>query len=253
MAKPDPLFDLGAKRLLIVGAAGEIGAGMARALAARGARLALGDLAGDDLGAIAEEVDAALAAGIDVTDEGAVERFVLDAAAALGGVDGLVNAAGILPIAKAEVLAPESFRTCIDVNLTGAFLLAVAARRAMLETGGGGAQVHLASVSSFVANPGYAAYASSKAGLSHLVRVLAREWARDGITVNALAPSMLEQGMAAGFLTEPRFRERVVAEIPLRRLATVEDLIGPLVMLLGQGGQYVTGQTIPVDGGRTLV
>jgi NAD(P)-dependent dehydrogenase (short-subunit alcohol dehydrogenase family) len=237
-------FDVTGRRVLLVGAAGHVGRGLAKALSGAGARLALGDL---DAGAL----DAApFSAAVDVTDEAAVAGFVDAAAEALGGVDALVNAAGLLPIAKADALAPADFRACLDVNLTGAFLLATAARRHM---GEGATQVHVASVSSLVANPGYAAYAASKAGLAHLVRVLAREWARDGITVNALAPSMLEEGMAAHYLADPRFRERALSEIPLRRFATVEDLAGPLQMLLSPAGGYITGQVIPVDGGRTIV
>lgn len=240
----DPLFALQGRRIVVIGAAGEIGRGLAGALAARDARVLVGDLAVPDVPG-AHHADR-----VDVTDEADVARFAEEAAEALGGVDALVNAAGILPVAKADQLEPERFRTCLDVNLTGAFLLSVALRRHMRE---GAAQLHIASVSSIVANPGYAAYAASKAGLSHLVRVLAREWARDGITVNALAPSMLREGMAAPYLTEARFEERVLAEIPLRRLCTVEDLVGPSVMLLSRAGRYVTGQTLPVDGGRTLV
>lgn len=243
----DPLFGLEGRRILVAGAAGEIGRGLAAALAARGARLALCDRDADGFASAGPE--AVHSGAVDLRDEAAVERGVAEAAEALGGFDALVNCAGILPIGKADRLAPAEFRACLDINLTGAFLLAVAARRAM---GPGGAQLHMASVSSTVANPGYGAYAASKAGLSHLVRVLAREWARDGITVNALGPSMLEQGMAAGYLADPRFRDRALAEIPVGRFCTVDDLVGPAVMLLSPAGRYITGQTIPVDGGRTI-
>lgn len=252
------LFSLENRRILITGAAGGIGSALAPALAGMGARLALADLDGRAAELIGAETGAAWSGALDVTDETACAAGVAAAAEALGGLDALVNAAGLLTVAKADQLSAETFRRGLDINLTGAFLLSVAAR-AQMSSGGrpggrtGGRIVHIASVSSTVANPGYAAYAASKAGLAHLVRVLAREWARDGILVNALAPSMLETAMTAELLTDQRFRERVLAEIPLRRLCTAEDLIGPLVLLLAEGGRYMTGQTVPVDGGRTLV
>lgn len=238
------LFDISGRRLLIAGAGGHVGRGLAEALIARGAAVAVCDLAPPGI------PGARVSAAFDITDEASVAACAAQAAEALGGLDGLVNAAGLLPVARAEDLPAERFRACIEVNLTGAFLLAVAVRRHM---GPGATQVHLASVSSTVANPGYAAYASSKAGLAHLVRVLAREWARDGITVNALAPSMLAQGMAAGYLGQARFRERALAEIPAGRFCTVADLVGPLLLLLAPAGGYITGQVLAVDGGRTLV
>lgn len=239
----DPLFDLTGRRVLLVGAAGEIGRGLTEALAARGARLAVGDLSAPAV------AGTHFAGAVDLRDEASVRAFTAEAATALGGLDALVNAAGVLRIAKADAMEAETFRATLDINLSGAFLIARAARQHMT----GGAQLHLASVSSFVTNPGYAAYAASKAGLSHLVRVLALEWARHGIRVNALAPSMLADGMAAPFLTDDRFEEKVIGEIPLRRFCTVADLVGPTVMLLSDAGRYITGQTLPVDGGRTLV
>jgi NAD(P)-dependent dehydrogenase (short-subunit alcohol dehydrogenase family) len=104
-----------------------------------------------------------------------------------------------------------------------------------------------------VANINYAAYATSKAALSQLVRVLAREWAATGITVNAIGPAMTETGMTGGYLSGASFRNQALASIPLGRFGAPEDLIGPLVLLLSSAGAFITGQTIYVDGGRTLV
>lgn len=250
MDDPARLFSLTSQRVLVTGAGGGIGTALAEALAGFGTRLAVSDLDGGAARALGADVGAEWSGTLDITDEDACAHAVEAATEALGGLDAVVNAAGLLTVAKADVLGAEAFRQGVEINLTGAYLLSVAARQHM---GSGGRIVHIASVSSFVANPGYAAYASSKAGLAHLVRVLAREWARDGILVNALAPSMLETAMTAELLVDQRFRERVLAEIPLRRLATPQDLIGPLVLLLSEGGRYITGQTLPVDGGRTLV
>jgi NAD(P)-dependent dehydrogenase (short-subunit alcohol dehydrogenase family) len=117
----------------------------------------------------------------------------------------------------------------------------------------GGRVVHFASVSSHVANQNYAAYATSKAALSQMVRVLAREWAPDGITVNALGPAMTETGMTGSYLSDAEFRAQALSVIPLGRFGSPEDLIAPLMLLLAPGGSFITGQTLFVDGGRTLV
>jgi NAD(P)-dependent dehydrogenase (short-subunit alcohol dehydrogenase family) len=116
----------------------------------------------------------------------------------------------------------------------------------------GGRIIHFASVSSSVANVNYAAYATSKAALSQLVRVLAREWAPNGITVNAIGPAMTETGMTGSFLSDPKFRAQALASIPMRRFGMPEDLIGTVILLLAPAGDFITGQTIYVDGGRTL-
>jgi NAD(P)-dependent dehydrogenase (short-subunit alcohol dehydrogenase family) len=116
----------------------------------------------------------------------------------------------------------------------------------------GGRIVHFASVSSLVANVDYAAYATSKAALVQLVRVLAREWAPRAVTVNAIGPAMTETGMTKTLLSDPQFRAQALASIPLGRFGQPEDLIGMVVLLLAAAGAFITGQTIYVDGGRTL-
>ena len=117
----------------------------------------------------------------------------------------------------------------------------------------GGRIVHIASVSSFVANAEYAAYASSKAALAQLVRVLAREWAPKNITVNAIGPALIDTPMTEVYLAETGFREQAVTVIPMGRLAEPRDLMATIILLLAEGGAFITGQTICVDGGRTLV
>ena len=112
--------------------------------------------------------------------------------------------------------------------------------------------MHIASVSSQVANRNYAAYASSKAALAQLVRVLAREWAEHGIRVNALGPAMTETPLTKQHLANPEFEGQAVASIPMGRLGTPEDLFGAILLLIGPGGRFITGQILYVDGGRTL-
>ena len=223
---------------------------MAKALAARGARLMLVDVAEAPLRALASDLGAQ-AHFADITDAAAVSALMDATVAAHGAVDAVVNSAGLLRIASAHDLSLEAFKASMDVNVTGAFLLSRAAAKAM--AGRGGRIVHFASVSSQVANRNYAAYATSKAALSQMVRVLAREWAPEGITVNAIGPAMTETGMTGGYLSDAEFRAQALSVIPLGRFGSPADLIGPLLLLLAPGGSFITGQTLFVDGGRTLV
>ena len=113
--------------------------------------------------------------------------------------------------------------------------------------------IHLASVSSYVANPNYAAYSSSKAGLSQLVKVLAREWADKNITVNAIGPAITPTLLTKEIFKDKNWEAKSLSQIPMGRFGTPEDLLGAVLLLASPAGSYITGQTLFVDGGRTLV
>ena len=140
----------------------------------------------------------------------------------------------------------------MDVNVTGSLLLARQAGKVMVDQGAGQI-VTIASVSSQVANPNYAAYATSKAALSHLTRVLAVEWAKYQVTINAIGPVVIPTPLSDPLLSTPEFHDYQMARIPMGRMATIEDLLGTALLLLSKAGAFITGQTIYVDGGRTLV
>ncbi len=248
---PDPLFDVGGKSIIVAGACGGLGREISKMLDRRGARLTIADRAGEDLRALSHELaETTCINAVDITDEGSVGALVQAAVNAFGRVDAVVNAAGVLTIAPAFDLLLDDFRRSLDINVTGAMLLSRAAATHMRE---GGSIVHVASVSSLVANRNYAAYASSKAALAQLVRVLAREWAERGIRVNALGPAMTDTPLTQQHLADPAFEAQAVEAIPLGRLGTPEDILGAVLLLIGPGGQFITGQTLYVDGGRTLV
>ncbi|NJM35810.1 MAG: SDR family oxidoreductase [Rhodomicrobium sp.] len=169
---------------------------------------------------------------------------------AYGHIDGVLNATGVYRVGEAVSLPDADWDMTIDINLTGAFRLARAAGRAMLAQGHGRI-VTIASVSSAVANPAYAAYAASKAGVAHLTRVLAVEWARHGVTVNAIGPSVIPTPLSQPILNNDTARSAALARIPAGRFGTPDDLTGATVFLLSAAGAFVTGQTLYVDGGRT--
>lgn len=248
----DALFDIAGRVFLVAGAAGELGRALVRAFYEKRAKLALLDKEVAGMREFAKEVPGVEVIEADLTDEGSVGAAVREAEQRFGAIHAGINAAGVLTIAPAEEMNLAQFRHCIDVNLTSAFIFSRALYLA-LRRSRRGAILHIASVSSHVANPGYSAYASSKAGLAQLVRVLAREWAADGITVNALAPAMTETALTREHLADPAFRRNALASIPAGRFGTPEDLVAPALMLLGPGGAFMTGQTLYVDGGRTLV
>ena len=249
MPDRDPLFDISGKVILIAGAAGGIGRAFAEALHERGARLILSDSDPDRLAAVMTQATENVArTGLDITDAGSIRAAIAFARDRFGVLDGVVNAAGVAAFGPAMELDEDAFRRSLDINLTGAFLLSREAAKVLPD---GGRIVHLASVSSFVANANYAAYASSKAGLAQLIRVLAREWASRGICVNAIGPAVIETDLSRPYLDDPAYRKNALASIPMGRLSVTDDLMGTLVLLLAPGGAFITGQTIYVDGGRT--
>jgi NAD(P)-dependent dehydrogenase (short-subunit alcohol dehydrogenase family) len=247
----DPLFNVSDNTYLIAGAGGGLGNVMAKALAERGARLALFDIDEAALQRVGTTIPDALTQVADINDQSALSEMVQLTKNRFGTIDGAINAAGLLPMAAAATFDEAVFRQCIDVNLTAAFLFSKAVAEQMQDAGG--RIVHIASVSSFVANPEYAAYASSKAGLAQMIRVLAREWAPKDILVNAIGPALTETPLTRDYLSDPGFRRNAISAIPMGRLGEADDLIGALLLLLSPAGSFITGQTIYVDGGRTLV
>lgn len=247
----DALFDIAGRVYLVAGAGGGLGGPIARELARRGAKLVLFDLDGEALARTGEAIDGAICKVADMGDEAAVSHLAAIARDSFGRLDGGVNAAGKLPIAPAVDFDAAVFRDCIDVNLTSAFLFSRAVAKALDDRGG--RLVHIASVSSYVANAEYAAYASSKAALTQMVKVLGREWAPRKILVNAIGPALTETELTAGYLSDAVFRRKAISVIPMGRLGEAADLFGAVVLLLSPAGGFITGQTIYVDGGRTLV
>jgi NAD(P)-dependent dehydrogenase (short-subunit alcohol dehydrogenase family) len=250
----DPLFDVSGLVILVAGGAGGLGKVLAHALAERGAKVTVADFAEGAATEIAKNLPGKghSSCALDVRDEASCQAAVSMPAEALGRLDVLLNCVGIFRTAPALELPAKDFEDSLAINLTGAFFLARAAGKVMVGKGGGRI-IMLASVSSEVVNPDYAAYASSKAGLSHLIRVLALEWAAHNITVNAIGPAVVPTPLAEEFLKKAGKYDYQMSRIPLGRFCAAEDLVGTTLLLASPAGVFITGQTIYVDGGRTLL
>jgi gluconate 5-dehydrogenase len=239
---------LDGSRVLVAGAGG-IGAACAAAFVDVGARVAVVDVSEEQLATL----DAPLAGlAEDLSTAQGCERAVSWAAQRLGGLDVLVHAVGInarVPVLDVE---DEAWQRILDVNLTSAFRIGRAAGQLMVDQGHG-RQVYVSSVSGLLAHPDHAPYAASKGGLDQLVRVMAREWAARGVTVNAVAPGYTETDLTREHLDKPGVRQHYTSLVPAGRLGGVEDLTGPVVFLASQQAAFVTGHIMYVDGGRTLV
>lgn len=221
-------------------------------LAKRDCQMTIGDCDAEKLQNLRNTLGGSCAAVVtDILKETDCDHLVETAVRTHGRLNALINATSVLSIAPADSISLEQFRQSLDVNVTGALLITRAA--ALFMRSGGGYILHISSVSSLVVNPSYAAYASSKAALSDLVRVLAWEWAEFGIRVNALGPAMTETPLNIEYLANPEYRKKAFSVIPLGRFGVSEDLFDPALLLISQGGRFITGQTLYVDGGRTLV
>lgn len=250
----DPLFDVSGLVVLVAGGAGGLGKVLAQSLAERGAKVTVADFAEGAATEVAKNLPGKghSSCALDVRDETSCQAAVSLAIEADGGLDVLLNCVGIFQTAPALELPAKDFEDSIATNLTGAFFLARAGGKVMVDQGGGRI-ITLASVSSKVVNPDYVAYASSKAGLSHLTRVLALEWAKHKVTVNAIGPAVVPTPLAEEHLKNSGKYDYQMSRIPLGRFCAAEDLVGATLLLASPAGAFITGQTIYVDGGRTLL
>lgn len=251
----DPLFSLEGNALLVAGGAGGLGRPLAEAFVARGARVVIADIDEDQASQTAEHLKrtggVAHATALNVIDPASCAASVEKTVAECGRIDGLVNATGVYRVATGLELSEADWKLTVDINLTGAFLLAQAAGRVMVPQRYGRI-VTITSVSSGVANPRYAAYAASKAGAAHFTRVLAFEWAPQGVTVNAVGPAVIPTPLSQPIFEDESLRDDALSRIPAGRFGSPEDIIGAVVFLLAPASAFVTGQVLYVDGGRTI-
>ncbi len=247
-------FDLGGRVALVTGASGGLGLHFARTLAGAGARVAMAARRQERLeanvAAIAGAGGEAVAVAMDVTEPESVERGVAEVTERFGGpATVVVNNSGVAASQTALDLDPAEWDRVMDTNVKGAWLVARAAAQRMVDAGVGGSVVNVASILGFRVAGRTAPYAASKAGLLHLTRSLALEWARHGIRVNALAPGYVETDLNREFFASDPGKA-LVARIPQRRLGRPEDLHGALLLLASDASAYMTGSALVIDGGH---
>lgn len=244
-----------AQRALVTGAGSGIGRETALALGATGAHVAVLDI---DLGAaetVASEVRQAggvpLALGASVTEPAQLHEAFEAVDRAWGGLDLLVNNAGVSANRPSLALGQDEWRRAIDINLNGVFYAAQEAGRRMVAQGAGSI-VNIASIYATVAAPERLAYCASKAAVAMLTKVLAIEWASSGVRVNAVAPGYVETALLAELVADGRLDVGAMARrTPMGRLGTPAEISEAVLFLASEKATYITGQILSVDGGWT--
>lgn len=245
------MFDLTGKKALVTGASGGIGAAIARALHGQGAAVALSGTREPALRELADSLgDRTHVAACVLSDRVAVAALPAAVDEALGGLDVLVNNAGITRDTLAMRMRDEDWDDVLEINLTAAFRLSRACLRGMMKQRWGRI-INVTSVVGVVGNPGQANYVASKAGMVGMSKSLAAEVASRGITVNAVAPGYIETPMTDALNAEQR--EKILTAIPSGRIGQPADVASACAFLASDEAAYVTGQTLHVNGGMAMI
>lgn len=252
-----PYFDLTNKVAIVTGGATGIGRGIADGLADVGANIVIAARRLEKCKEACKEIRErtgviTLAHGCDITSNDEVEALVSDVIGKLGHIDILVNNSGTggseRPILK---MTDEDWATVIDTNLRGAFSLSRAVVRKMAERGKGGKIINVISIGSLIGWPNMSAYCASKGGCLQLTKVMALEWARYDIQVNAILPGYFETPMNREFFATEAGQRAIKSSIPMRRIGQIEEMKGVAILLASQASSFMTGSAVVVDGGHT--
>lgn len=245
------MFDLTGKTALVTGASGGLGGAIARALHAQGAAIALSGTRRDALETLAADLkNRAHVTPCDLSDQKSVELLVPAAESALGSLDILVNNAGVTRDNLLMRMKNAEWESVLGIDLTAAFLLSRAALKGMMKRRHGRI-INISSIVGVKGNPGQSNYAAAKAGLIGMSKALAAEVASRGITVNCIAPGFIATPMTNS-LNEKQ-RESILASVPMGRLGAGSDIGFAAVYLASSEASYITGQTLHVNGGMTMI
>src|SRR5574337_1419385 len=248
----DPLaaFGLDVRVALVSGGGGAIGAALAEALSAAGARIVAASLHEEHAQATADRITAAggqaLAVGADATREADAERVVTGALERFGRLDIVVNAVGGgagKVLFDAQAYPREAWDWIMELNLRSAVVMTQAAVRAMIAAGHGGRVVNITSVRAQLGiDAGYSAYVAAKGAMASLTRQWATEWAKYAITVNAIAPTFVDTPQVASLLADPGFKAGIVDRVPLHRIGRTEDLVGAVIFFASDASSFVRSE-----------
>ncbi len=249
------LFSLAGKVALITGAAGSIGREFAVALAQNGVSLGLLDVRREKLDLIQKELSGyrvrVESVPCDLRNPREIEEAVGKCVRIFGRIDILLNHAGLNIRKPALEYSGEDWHSIVDVNARGAFFMAQQAGKHMVWQKGGKI-INTASVSAVRGHPNLCIYAMTKGAIAQMTKVLANEWARFGVNVNAIAPGYIVTEQTEEYLKDEKVRAGILSKIPAGKIGRPADLVGTMLFLCSPASEYLTGQTILVDGGRTI-
>jgi len=249
-------FNVHGKKALVTGAARGIGKSCALALAEAGADIALGLRDVEQDNGVAEEIRRlnrdVIPLQMDVSDTRQIFEAVEEAIEAFGQIDILVNNAGIAPSNLIEDFREEDFDLTVAVNLKGTYFTSQAVGKNMIANQSGKI-INLSSQAGFIALPSESVYCMTKAGIRHLTKCFAVEWAKYNINVNAVAPTFIETPGTEPWLNDPEFKSNVLSKIQLGRIGIPQEVSSAVVFLASPAASMITGETILIDGGWTAV
>ncbi len=257
--KTNEIFDLSNKVAIVPGGGGAIGSALARGLAEAGAAVALAGRTKENLdraaAAINDSGGRAITIVADATDADDAQRSIDETVARLGRLDIVVNAIGGGAgdvLFEAQEYPQDAWDWIMELNIRSTLLPTQAAVRQMIKQGEGGRVLNISSVRGQLGiDAGYSAYVAAKGALDALTRQWATEWAKHGISVNAISPTFVDTPQVASLLGDPEFKAKIVARIPIGRVGTTDDLLGAALLFCSGASSFITGQVLTLDGGLT--
>jgi NAD(P)-dependent dehydrogenase (short-subunit alcohol dehydrogenase family) len=250
-----PVFDIADQHILVTGSSSGFGRHFARFLASNGAKVTLAARRAEALASAVAEIGAAGGKAksviLDVTSADSIDRAMKEAEVGFGPIHAVVNNAGVTETKPALEQDERAWDIVMDTNLKGVWLVAQAAARRMVGNKVRGSIVNIASILGLRVAGAVAPYAISKAGVIQMTKALALEWARYGIRVNALAPGYFATELNDEFF-ESEHGKALIKRVPQRRLGQLNELDGPLLLLVSNAGSFMTGSVVTVDGGHLV-
>ena len=248
-------FDLEGKVILITGGTKGLGYASAVTFARRGAKIAVAARTVSDCERVQEELNSlgceAIAIPTDVTVRGQIDDMVAKTVERFGRIDILLNNAGKANTMKAVDVTEEAWDDIVDLDLKAVFFVAQAVAKQMIAQGAGGKIVNVASLAGVIGSKGIANYCAAKAGVVNLTRSLALEWAKYGILVNAVCPGYFLTSLNEDMMAKPSVKKGIEDFTLVKRLATFDEIVAPILLLVSDHSGYMTGTHIVIDGGGT--